>query len=203
MATLKIIKAEQGEGLEGYYLEDEKLSLKAKGLVTQLKLFADGTDFIMADFVHANSDGISTIRAAVRELKEAGYLFYWQSRNDLGQMLPATYYLYETPYDYDKSCYNDYENPTGNNDTELPDTQTEDYDEFQYDFDDDDGYEDIEPENDEIFEPISKIIYWITKKIALLEQTKEEADEDIVKSKAELIEVLTEAICIHKERLTD
>lgn len=67
------------------WLRDERLSLKAKGLLAQLLSHADGWSLSMATLAKANHCGKDAIRSAVRELEESGYLARVQNRSDGGE----------------------------------------------------------------------------------------------------------------------
>lgn len=197
MSTITIEKSKHGEGFEDYYLSDERLSLKAKGLLTQLKKLAVGCTFKLSDFADFNTDGVKSIRSATKELLKIGYLFKDQTRNGIGQMLAPTYYLYEIPLD---------NNPT------LEDCEYDilelDYDEYDFDDDDSDGTETTDPpeikgateNNPENLEMAYELIDLLLQKIATLELRKEKANETIEKTFKDIVEVVFEVIEFHKDQ---
>jgi hypothetical protein len=67
------------------WLRDERLSLKAKGLLAQLLSHSDGWSVTTRSLASFNGCGRDAIRSAVVELEEAGYLTRRQDRADGGE----------------------------------------------------------------------------------------------------------------------
>jgi len=66
------------------WLRDERLSLRAKGLLAQLLSHADGWSLSIHSLATTNGCGKDAIRSAVRELEESGYLTRQQNRQESG-----------------------------------------------------------------------------------------------------------------------
>ena len=64
------------------WVRDDRLSLKAIGLLVQLLSHAPGWKVSVASLAKANSCGLDAIRSAIRELETAGYLRRRQERID-------------------------------------------------------------------------------------------------------------------------
>lgn len=64
------------------WVRDDRLSLKAIGLLVQLLSHAPGWKVSVASLAKANSCGLDAIRSAIRELEQAGYLRRRQERID-------------------------------------------------------------------------------------------------------------------------
>ena len=111
MSKIKIVKTEGFPSYREFYRIDSRLSLKAKGLLTQLVVYAYDDEFCLEDLACINKDKVQSIRAALRELEEIGYLYRQQGRNELGQMLPVEYTIFENPYEgmEFKEIMNDYD----------------------------------------------------------------------------------------------
>ena len=67
------------------WLRDSRLSLKAKGLLGQLLSHAEGWNVTIGSLAKANGCGRDSVRAAVKELEDAGYLRREQSRATGGE----------------------------------------------------------------------------------------------------------------------
>lgn len=61
--------------------EDERLSLKAKGLLGYLLTKPDGWKVRIKDLMNHCSDGERSIRSGIKELKEFGYLTFYRTRD--------------------------------------------------------------------------------------------------------------------------
>lgn len=66
------------------YLDDERLSWKAKGLLSYMLILGDGSNFRLKDLCKNSSDGQSAISSGIKELESAGYLTRKQLRSDSG-----------------------------------------------------------------------------------------------------------------------
>ena len=58
------------------------LSWKAKGILTYLMSRPDGWEVSIADLVKRSTDGKASVRAGLKELRDAGHMRYTQSRNE-------------------------------------------------------------------------------------------------------------------------
>lgn len=67
------------------WLRDPRLSLKAKGLLSQLLSHAEGWKVTIKSLAKANNCGRDAVRGAVRELEDLGYLQREQSRATGGE----------------------------------------------------------------------------------------------------------------------
>jgi hypothetical protein len=60
--------------MSNYHLRDKELSLKAKGLLSQMLSLPDDWDYTLAGLSHINRESKDAIRSAVNELEAAGYI---------------------------------------------------------------------------------------------------------------------------------
>lgn len=81
------------------HLSDVNLSLKAKGLLTQMLLLAQCEFFQLSTeyLVQLNPNGKSAVHSALRELENAGYITRYQQRDASGRFLSTEYIVYEIP----------------------------------------------------------------------------------------------------------
>nr|MQY80238.1 hypothetical protein [Bacteroidota bacterium] len=79
---------------------DKNISLKAKGLLGYLISKPDNWFVSFHDLASCSTDGIKSVRSAVKELISAGYLEKSQFRNDNGQFTYYNYTIFEKPQKY-------------------------------------------------------------------------------------------------------
>ena len=60
--------------MSNIHLRDEKLSLKAKGLLSYLLSLPDDWQIYLCELTKHSTDGRDSIRSAITELEENGYL---------------------------------------------------------------------------------------------------------------------------------
>ena len=83
--------------MSNYHLRDNKLSLKSKGLLSQMLSLPEDWDYTLAGLSHINRESVDAIRTAIWELEKAGYIIRRQGRDEKGKMLPIEYIIYEQP----------------------------------------------------------------------------------------------------------
>ena len=70
--------------MSNYHLRDKNLSLKAKGLLSQMLSLPEEWDYTLAGLSFINREKIGAVREAIKELENAGYIV--RVRDD-GQLL--------------------------------------------------------------------------------------------------------------------
>ena len=78
-------------------LNDNRLSLKAKGLLCYLLSKPDNWYVSTYDLIKNNSNGIESIRSTIKELIKFGYMEKHQFRNHNGRYYHYNYLVYEVP----------------------------------------------------------------------------------------------------------
>jgi hypothetical protein len=73
-------------------LRDNRLSFKAKGLFCYMYSMDDGWSFTIKSIATQQKDGVDSIRSALNELKELGYIEYKKYSDGRGE-----YFLYDEP----------------------------------------------------------------------------------------------------------
>jgi DNA-binding ferritin-like protein (Dps family) len=79
------------------HLRDAALSLKAKGLLSQMLSLPENWNYTLKGLAKINRENVSAIRTAVRELEQAGYIVRRQGRDQSGKMAANIYTVYEEP----------------------------------------------------------------------------------------------------------
>jgi len=83
---------------------NDTLSLKAIGLFCYMVSRPEGWNFSERGLASQLKDGKASIASALKELKEKKYIRMEPYQKDkLGRMIGASYYLYQIPYDVDRS----------------------------------------------------------------------------------------------------
>ena len=83
--------------MSNHHLRNKELSLKAKGLLSQMLSLPEDWDYTLAGLSHINRESIDAIRTAVWELEKAGYITRRQGRDEKGKMAAIEYTIYEQP----------------------------------------------------------------------------------------------------------
>ena len=83
--------------LDKGFIGGNQLSLKATGLLTYFLSKPDDWQIYMKDVQNQFKDGETSIRSAMKELIEAGYIYRWRERNEKGQLGSYNYEVYERP----------------------------------------------------------------------------------------------------------
>ena len=83
--------------MSNHHLRNKDLSLKAKGLLSQMLSLPEGWDYTLKGLSLINRESIDAIRTAVWELEKAGYITRQQNRDGKGKMADMVYTIYEQP----------------------------------------------------------------------------------------------------------
>lgn len=78
-------------------LQDPNMSMKAKGLYAYLMSLPEDWVLHQTELKRHFKDGRDSIRTAINELIQNGYVTKVDTRNDLGQIVDCTYTVYEEP----------------------------------------------------------------------------------------------------------
>ena len=95
MAVFRVEKNKGYTVMSNYHLRNKELTLKAKGLLSQMLSLPENWDYTLAGLSHINKESIDAIRTAVLELEKAGYIERSQGRDQKGKMTAITYTIYE------------------------------------------------------------------------------------------------------------
>lgn len=85
------------KGTSNYYLTDNNLSLKAKGLLSLMLSLPEDSVFTVNELTPHCRDGKSAIQSALKELVDYCYLRRNKTRDRLGHYV-YTWDIYEDPY---------------------------------------------------------------------------------------------------------
>ncbi len=98
MAVFRVEKTSNYTVMSNYHLRDFSISLKAKGLLSQMLSLPGDWDYTLSGLAHINREKIDAIRTAVWELEKVGYIVRRQGRDKQGKMTAIEYVIYEQPF---------------------------------------------------------------------------------------------------------
>ncbi len=114
---MAVFRVERNTGytvMSNHHLRNKELSLKAKGLLSQMLSLPEDWDYTLAGLSYINRESIDAIRTAVWELEKAGYITRRQGRDEKGKMTAIEYTIYEQPQPSALDCPV-LKNPTADN----------------------------------------------------------------------------------------
>ena len=97
---MAVFRVERNTGytvMSNHHLRNKELSLKAKGLLSQMLSLPEDWDYTLSGLAHINREKIDAIREAVKELEKAGYIRRSRERDSKGRLRGADYVIYEQP----------------------------------------------------------------------------------------------------------
>ncbi|WP_195199060.1 DUF6017 domain-containing protein [Faecalispora jeddahensis] len=97
---MAVFRVERNKGytvMSNHHLRNKDLTLKAKGLLSQMLSLPEDWDYTLAGLSHINREKIDAIREAVRELERVGYIIRSRERDEKGRLRGADYVIYEQP----------------------------------------------------------------------------------------------------------
>ena len=97
---MAVFRVERNTGytvMSNHHLRNKELSLKAKGLLSQMLSLPEDWNYTLAGLSHINREKIDAIREAVKELEKAGYIVRSRERDEKGRLRGADYVIYEQP----------------------------------------------------------------------------------------------------------
>ena len=98
MSVFHVEKTKGYTVMSNHHLRNHTLSLKAKGLLSQMLSLPDDWDYTLQGLAQINKESIDAIREAVRELERAGYIKRSRERDERGCLRGTVYTIYEQPH---------------------------------------------------------------------------------------------------------
>jgi len=118
MAVFRVEKNSGYTVMSNHHLRNRALSLKAKGLLSQMLSLPEDWDYTLQGLARINRESIDAIRQAIRELEQAGYIQRSRERDEKGRLRGADYVIFELPQPIPASVSPTLENPTLENPTQ-------------------------------------------------------------------------------------
>ena len=98
---MSVFRVEKNKGytvMSNHHLRNHALSLKVKGLLSQMLSLPEDWDYTLQGLAQINKESIDAIREAVRELERAGYIERSRERDERGCLRGTVYTIYEQPH---------------------------------------------------------------------------------------------------------
>jgi len=99
MAVFRVDKNKNYTVMSNHHLRNAALTLKAKGLLSQILSLPPEWDYTLKGLSRINRESIDAIRTAIQELERAGYITRSRERKENGQLGGAEYIINEQPAD--------------------------------------------------------------------------------------------------------
>ena len=97
MAVYRVEKTRDYTVMANYHLRDERLTLKAKGLLSLLLSLPDDWKITVRGLAAIVADGVDSVQAAMKELQDTGYISGEQKRGSHGKLAGWEYTIREAP----------------------------------------------------------------------------------------------------------
>lgn len=97
MPVFRVEKNADFTVMSNHHLRNRQLSLRAKGLLSQMLSLPPDWDYTLAGLAAINLEGIDAIREAVKELEKEGYVTRERRRTPLGRFGGNDYVIRELP----------------------------------------------------------------------------------------------------------
>ena len=98
MSVFRVEKNKGSTVMSNHHRRNHALSLKAKGLLSQMLSLPEDWDYTLQGLAQINKESIDAIREAVRELERAGYIKRSRERDERGCLRGTVYTIYEQPH---------------------------------------------------------------------------------------------------------
>ena len=112
---MAVFRVERNKGytvMSNHHLRNKELSLKAKGLLSQMLSLPEDWDYTLAGLSFINREKIDAIREAIKELERAGYIVRSRERDEKGRLRGTDYVIFEQPQTLPVSDLPTLDNPT-------------------------------------------------------------------------------------------
>lgn len=103
MATIRVEKDNNFTIIKNNIFLDKRISLKGKGLLTQMLSLPDSWDYTVAGLTTLCKDGRGSITSALKELEAYGYVTRQRIRDEKGLLKDIEYIIREIPLDISES----------------------------------------------------------------------------------------------------
>lgn len=97
MAKFRIERNKDYTVMANYHFRDRTLSLRAKGLLSQMLSLPDNWDYTLVGLTKINPDKIDAVRSTIKELEDAGYVERTRDRDSSGKLQGSSYLIREKP----------------------------------------------------------------------------------------------------------
>ena len=117
MAVFRIDKTRDYTVMSNFHLRDKRLSLKAKGLLSQMLSLPEDWDYTLTGLSYINRESKDAVRSAVNELERCGYIERRQTTDERGKFSVNEYVIHESPVEMEAEESPSLEDPSSENPT--------------------------------------------------------------------------------------
>ena len=97
MAVCRVERTGDYTTMSNHHLRNEKLSLKAKGLLSLMLSLPETWDYTVKGLAHISKEGVDGITGTIKELEQAGYVERHRIRDSAGRLRTTEYIIREFP----------------------------------------------------------------------------------------------------------
>ena len=97
MAVFRVERTRDYTVMSNHHLRDKTLSLKSKGLLSQMLSLPEDWDYTLSGLSFINKESKDAIRTAIIELENAGYIIRRQTTDASGKFSGNEYIIHESP----------------------------------------------------------------------------------------------------------
>lgn len=95
--VIRVEKTKNYTTMSNYHFKDKDMSLKAKGLLSLILSLPEEWDYTLEGLSMLCRDGVDSVRTALKELREFGYVETTRVRDEKGRLRGTEYVVYEKP----------------------------------------------------------------------------------------------------------
>lgn len=106
MPVFRVERTKNFTVMSNHHLRDKTISLKAKGLLSQMLSLPNDWDYTLRGLAAINKESIDAVRTAIHELETAGYVVRSRVRDERGLLRGCEYFVYEYPHTEDSDVEN-------------------------------------------------------------------------------------------------
>ena len=104
MGVIRVNKNKDYTTMSNYHFRDKELSLRAKGLLSQMLSLPEDWDYSIEGLASLNKEGVKAIRSTLQELEDRGYLIRTRVNDEKGHFA-YVYDIFEKPQTEDLPYY--------------------------------------------------------------------------------------------------
>ena len=104
MGVIRVNKNKDYTTMSNYHFRDKELSLRAKGLLSQMLSLPEDWDYSIEGLASLNKEGVKAIRSTLQELEDRGYLIRTRVNDEKGHFA-YIYDIFEKPQTEDLPYY--------------------------------------------------------------------------------------------------
>lgn len=97
MPVIRVHTSKDFTVMSNTHFREKKMSLKSKGLLSLMLSLPEDWDYSINGLAALSSDGVSSVRTALKELEEFGYLRRESIRDENGKIVDWNYDIFEKP----------------------------------------------------------------------------------------------------------